>query len=357
MNKPRVLVLYNEPVLPLGHPDAESEREIVDTTGFVSTILSQRGFKVRQLGIGNDLDQLLTYLQANPPDAIFNLFEGLADRPYTETTVASILEWLGIPFTGCSAETLTLARDKMRTKYLLRGAGLPTPKFFAVDSLPCPKSEIPFPVILKPANHDASVGIEQGSVVSDQKALNERVELVLKRYGGTALVEQFIRGREFHISILDGGPDQDGRCPAHVLPFAEIRFEDTDLWPIYSYDAKWAKESSEYRSTPLISPVLLSHDLMERMGDVARRAYQLLNCRDYARVDLRLTADGQPYILEINPNPFLNSVALINGLATVGLSHTDFICDLAAAALGRRTRRTARIRKSTRTKRSMQEAS
>jgi D-alanine-D-alanine ligase len=142
-----------------------------------------------------------------------------------------------------------------------------------------------------------------------------------------------------------------------VLPLAEILFEDADLWPIYCYDSKWAKESREYKATPMASPVILPPEQMSRVSEVSRRAYQLLNCRDYARVDLRLTPDGQPFILEVNPNPFLNSVALINGLDVVGLSLAQFICDLAEAALSRRPRRTSRLRKGGRTKRRMQEAS
>ncbi|MFL5341699.1 MAG: hypothetical protein ACJ8F7_16260 [Gemmataceae bacterium] len=351
MPVPRILILFNEPVLPTGHPDAASEREILETVEIVGQTLRGGGFRVSRLGIGNDLQPLLGGLEKRRPDAVFNLFEGLADRPFTETVVAGVLEWLDVPFTGSPAETLTIARDKQRTKLMLRGAGLPTAPFFTVDRLPCPESDLPWPVIVKPAAQDASVGIEQGSVVTDQAALEARVECVLQRYGGPALVEQFIAGREFLASVLQTGPGD-----LQVLPLAEIVFKDPAVWPIYSYDAKWAAESSEYVNTPLVSPVELPEEQMGQLADAATAAYRLLNCRDYARIDMRVTADGKPCILEVNPNPFINSIALINGLQAVGRAHPDFVCGLARAALGRR-KRSARRRRAPARQARMQEAS
>ena len=358
MPSPRLVVLFNEPVLPPDHPDASSECEILDTVESVTATLIESGFRVSRLGVGNDLNVLIDGLKAQRPDAVYNLFEGLADRPSTETVVAGVLEWLNIPFTGSPSDTLTLARDKQRTKYLLRGAGLPTSPFFTVDRLPVPPCGLDWPVIVKPANQDASVGIEQGSVVTTQAQLDERVELILKRYGGTVLIEQFITGREFLVSLVEGAPDETGRCVPLVLPFSEIVFKDPDLWPIYSYNAKWATASDEYRATPLDVPVILPHAQMDEISDLARSAYRLLGCRDYARVDLRVTAEGRPHILEVNPNPFINSIALIDGLGAIGRDHAQFVTDLAWAALSRRPPRTTTPRKRVRTKLPrMQEAS
>jgi D-alanine-D-alanine ligase len=343
MRSPRIILLYNEPVLPAGHPDAASESEILETVTSVEEILVKAEYKIERLGVGNDLQRLIDGLVERQPDAVFNLFEGLADRPSTESVVAGIMEWFHVPFTGSPSETLSLARDKQRTKLLLKGAGLPTAPFFMVEHLPVPKCPLKWPVIVKPAMQDASVGIEQASVVTNQEQLKNRVELVLARYG-PVLIEQFIDGREFLVSLIEGAPDERGHCTPLALPIAEIVFKDPSLWPIYSYDAKWANSSNEYMSTPLTVPVIIQPEWMERITDVARRAYRLLNCRDYARVDMRVDANGEPYILEVNPNPFINSIALTDGLAAIGQAHPQFVADLAAAALARRDPRAAMFR-------------
>src|SRR5712691_2427941 len=121
MPSPRIVIVFNEPILPPGHPDAGSEREILATVDSVAGTLRATGFRVARLGVGNTLTTLIDGLQDHRPDAVFNLFEGLANRPFTESVVASIMEWQNVPFTGSPSETLTQARDKQRTKYMLRG--------------------------------------------------------------------------------------------------------------------------------------------------------------------------------------------------------------------------------------------
>jgi len=194
----------------------------------------------------------------------------------------------------------------------------------------------PWPLIVKPAMQDASVGIEQGSVVTTQTELALRVAHVLERYGGPVLIEQFIHGREFLVGMLE---EDRATTPSGLtmLPLAEIVFlsRDKTVWPIYSYDAKWRTETKEYRDTPLEVPVSLEPHLMNKIRHMAERAYRLIGCRDYARVDIRLTPNGEPYILEVNPNPFLNSIAIVDGLEAVGRKHADFIVDLAWTALRR----------------------
>src|SRR5262245_43359438 len=156
----RLMLLYNEPILPADHPDAASEREILETVEIIGRTLDAAGYDVVRFGLGRDLRQLVDGLAEVRPDAVFNHFEGLADRPFTEAIVAGVMEWYDMPFTGSSSETLTLARDKQRTKFLLHGADLPTPPFFTVEQLPVPECHLTWPVIVKPAKQDASVGIE-----------------------------------------------------------------------------------------------------------------------------------------------------------------------------------------------------
>jgi D-alanine-D-alanine ligase len=338
MAAPRVLVLYNQPVLPPDHHDFASENEILETAALVSAVLAEGGFEVRRLGVGLDPAVLLSGIAAERPDAVFNLFEGLATHAGTEATVVGLLEWLGVPCTGSPSSALCLALDKYRTKQLLWGAGLPTPAFVAVERLPVRECPAAFPLIVKPAQQDASVGIEQASVVTTPEQLAARVGHVLDRFGPPALVEQFVSGREFHVHLIEepGAARRGGSLT--MLPLAEIVYLEKapGYWPIYSYDAKWAAGSHEYQVTPLQSPVMLEPELMQRLEGLARRAYDLVGCRDYGRLDVRMTPDGDFFILEINPNAFLNSKAVINGLQAIGRTQGQFFLDLVRHALDRR---------------------
>jgi D-alanine-D-alanine ligase len=331
MSTPRVLVLYNEPVLPLDHPDAASEHEILSTVAVVHDELTQAGHDVVKLGVDRDPGDLLAGLRQHRPDVIFNLFEGSADDGSTETIVAGLLEWLGLPFTGCPAQAIALARDKHVAKMLLRGAGLPTPDFFVVSESSVPECRLQWPVIVKPARQDASVGLDQGSVVTDPGSLRKRVASLLERYGPPVLVEEFIHGREFNVALVE-------TLDYCFLPISEIEFvaDSADLWPIVTYDAKWKPGSRDDMATPPRSPADLGHELAETLKSVASRAFELFGCRDYARADIRVDPSGQPYILEINPNPDYNLTAgLTGGMVSHGLSHAQFTIDLVRTALAR----------------------
>jgi D-alanine-D-alanine ligase len=333
---PRVLIVYNEPVLPPDHPESGSESDVLETVMEVEKALPSDSYVVERFGYARRPQALLAKLEEWKPDVVFNLFEGEADRTATEVYHTGLLEWLRAPFTGSSAATLALGRDKIRTKYLLLGAGLPTAAFRMVDA---PGVEWPraFPVIVKPAFQDASVGIDQGSVVTSQEQLNRRIEQVLGRFGAPVLVEQFLPGRELHVNLFDV-PDDNGCRIIRVVPPTEIRFEaGPGYWPIYSYEGKWNEHSHEYKKTPLDTGITLESPLAERVAEVCTAAYRLIGMRDYGRVDLRVTPDGTPHVLEVNPNPYLNSIALVDGLRSLGLQFPDFVQNLVRMTLARST--------------------
>jgi D-alanine-D-alanine ligase len=331
MRPTKVLVLYNEPVLSSDHPDAESEHEILSTVEAVSKALFQAGYEVSRLGVSYDPDLLVSRLRSQRPDVVFNLFEGTAQHGHSEAAMAALLEWLGIPFTGCPAQTLCVARHKPLTKYLLQGAGLPTPAFLVIEGLPVPPCPLEWPVIVKPATQDASVGLDQGSVVTDAQKLKERVQLLLERYGPPVMVEQFIRGRELTVGLIEAPELQ-------VLPVSEILFTEKDpsFWPIVTYDAKWNPGSRDYEATPPRYPADVSARLAKRLGTLAQQAFRLLGCRDYARVDFRVRPTGKPYILEVNPNPDFSPIAgFAAGLKAAGLTHAQYTVELVRNALAR----------------------
>ena len=328
----RVLVLYNELVLPQSHPDADSEHEILHTRDIVSEELKHAGYQVVHLGVGRDPYIMLAGIRKLRPDVVFNLFEGLADQEAnTEAIVAGMLDWLGIPYTGCPAQALFVARSKPLTKNLLRGAGLPTPEFLVVEDMPIAECPLTWPVIVKPAFQDASVGLDQGSVVTDQFSLSERVAYLLDKFGPPVMVEEFVRGRELNVALVET-PD------LHALPISEILFtdEDPNYWPIVTYEAKWKPGSRDYESTPPRYPANVSPGLATRLTKLAKRAFHLLGCRDYARVDFRVRSPLKPYILEVNPNPDYSPIAgLSGGLTCAGITHAQFTVELVQTAFAR----------------------
>ncbi|VTR94567.1 d-alanine--d-alanine ligase : D-alanine--D-alanine ligase OS=Singulisphaera acidiphila (strain ATCC BAA-1392 / DSM 18658 / VKM B-2454 / MOB10) GN=Sinac_6202 PE=4 SV=1: Dala_Dala_lig_C [Gemmata massiliana] len=334
MTAPSVLILYNEPVLPADHPDAGSEHDILDTVNDTFKVLKAAGFETTKLGINYDPQPLLDVLKKARPDAVFNLFEGIATQTSTEVSVAALLEWLNVPFTGCPSPALALGRDKIRTKHILAATGIPTPDYAIIDALPVPLWVHAWPAIVKPAYQDASVGINQESVVTSQEQLEARVVHVLATYGPPVLVERYVSGREFHVNMIED-PGAAPNAPPLVLPLAEIAFKNDrpGKWAVYTFIAKWDEHSDEYQSAPLRAPVTIPADDFARLAVIAQRSFRALQCRDYARIDVRMDTDGNFYVLEVNPNPYLNSLALVNGLLAIGRTHEELLVKLTTAAL------------------------
>ena len=273
-------------------------------------------------------------VQRFQPDVVFNLFEGTGDDGNNEAYAAGLLHWLKIPFTGCPAQSLYLARNKALTKHFLRSAGLPTPDFFVLEDANVRECPLDWPVIVKPALQDASVGLDQGSVVCNMEQLSLRVASLLDRYGPPVLVEEFIRGRELNVAVVEM-PD------LAVLPISEILFIENKpgFWPIVTYDAKWRPESEDYVATPPMYPAKVSPRLGKRLGEIATAAFRLTGCRDYARIDFRVRAPGRPYILEVNPNPdFSPDAGFCGALKGAGITHTQFAVQLVHNALARASR-------------------
>jgi D-alanine-D-alanine ligase len=326
----RVLLLYNQPLLPVDHPDAQSEHTIVDVAQKMQTILARAGFEPRLFPLGRDPVPLLQELDQRRPDVVVNLFEGNLHNTETESYVAGLLEWKEVPFTGSPMRALAMCRAKHQANHLLRGAGLPTAPSFVVDALPVPRCALAFPVIAKPACQDASVGLSHESVCEDQAELNERVDYLLATYGPPVLVEEYIGGREFNIALIE--------LPAlECLPPAEIIFppERPGLWSILTYKGKWAPGDPEYDDTPPKCPADVVPRLAQRLTALAKEAFRLMGCRDYARVDFRVRGK-EIFVLEVNPNPDISDGAgFSNCLRAARIRYPHFIVRLVKNALKR----------------------
>jgi D-alanine-D-alanine ligase len=331
----RVLIVYNQPVLPAHDPQAVAERAVFDTVTAVRRHLDRAGFDHERLAVGRDLAASLADIARLRPDAIFNLFEGLGDDPRSEARAARAWESLAVPLTGCPARALRLAGSKHLAKRALAAAGLPTPRAVVVTSLPFEACGLEWPVIAKPALYHASIGIDALSVATDKAQLARRVEMLLSRYVGPVLVEEFIAGREFTAGLIE--------APELVtLPAMEFEFDALAAlpWPLMTFEAKWCPQTDEYRATPGRHGAAIPRALAAQLGDLAGRAFRRLGCRDYARVDFRVDAQGRPWILEVNPNPDLSpSACLAGALAAAGGDYAAFVVSLARAALARSPRR------------------
>jgi D-alanine-D-alanine ligase len=352
-----VLILHNEPILPTDHPEAFSEAEVLLTVQQVTDALSGGGHQVSRLGVGADPSHLVEQLRSSGAEVVFNLFEGLADRGETEPCVAGLLEWLGLPFTGSASMALSLARDKPAAKLLLCGARLPTPDFLTLEvgdklrsaiSSESPSSmrtgkQLRWPLIVKPANLDASVGIDQGSVVKDLQSLQIRVEHLFGRYGTPVLIEEYIDGRELTVGVIEVPHPRKGdqsvfRSARRALPVSEFELGNKkEGWPIITYDAKWRADSTDFALTPYRDIADVPADWSARLTELALLCFAVLGLRDYARIDFRVTASGEPFILEANPNPDLHPTAGLGGvLDAVGITYAGFINGLIERALARR---------------------
>ena len=299
----RILVLFDTDAEPPAGQDYTRQLESTDEAEFdVARTLKQLGHEVRLLGFRNDLDALVAGLRAEPADVVFNLSERFRNVSALDYGVAAILEMLGLPYTGASSEGLMLARNKALTKMVLAYQGLRIPHFFV-----CPRgqptqrpSDVRFPLIVKPLDEDASVGIAQRSVVRDDQALTERVDFIHTRHSTSAIVEEFIAGRELYVGVI-------GNDPPRALPPIEMVFaqDSNEESRIATFKAKWSHKYREARGIENCIATNLSKDLLDRLSEVAVRTYQAAGLRDYGRIDVRLAHDQEIYIVEANPNPYL----------------------------------------------------
>jgi D-alanine-D-alanine ligase len=233
------------------------------------------------------------------PDFVFNVAEGLHGVS-REAQIPAMLDMLRIPYLGSDPLTLAVCLDKARTKEILAYHGIPTAPFSLVHSMEgFEDTRVRFPSIVKPLHEGSSKGIFNSCVVRDAAELESEVRNLLTTYRQPALVEEFLPGREFTVALLGNGSD------LRVLPIVEIRFDalPAGMNAIYSYEAKWIWDTTDRPLEIYECPARLDPGLQEQITTMATRAYRVLNCRDWSRIDLRLDAHGRPHILEVNPLP------------------------------------------------------
>jgi D-alanine-D-alanine ligase len=342
---PRVLVVHNRDYEGAeGDPENSARADVLGTAHSVAKALESAGCDVGTVGIGSDLYGAVGEIVDFAPDVVFNLCESIDGASNLEPLLPLLLERAALAYTGSSPLTLGLAVHKHKAKDVLRGAGVPTPEAALLTTPDVSKVALAFPLIVKPAREDASVGITVDSVVHDRAALERQVMFVLARYRQPALVERYIEGREIYVSLLERPASRDGVSDGagegvQILPLYEIDFSEMPAGSprIVSFDGKWVESSPEFRGTKPVPCEGLPEPILARIAAVAKTAFAAMELRDYARLDVRLAADGTPYIIDVNPNCDLSEGAgFARAARAAGLGYDEVVRRIVDLALQRR---------------------
>ena len=320
MKRLRVLVLVHPDLVPPDSTKGYSAQEINEwkTEYDVVSTLRAAGHEVRPLGVHDELKPVRDEIEGWKPHVVFTLLEQFHGEVIYDQNVVSYLELMRVPYTGCNPRGLMLARGKDLSKTLVHHRRIAVPAFavFPINRKVKRPSRLALPLIVKSLSEDASWGISQASVVDTDEKLAERVAFIHERIGTAAIAEQYIEGRELYVGIL-------GNDRLRVLPVWELKFGSMPqgAWPIAT---EKVKHDPRYQKRVGIAdgPAKdLAPELCARIQRMAKRVYRTLQLDGYARVDFRLSADGIPYFLEVNPNPEIaesqefSKAALHDGLA------------------------------------------
>lgn len=304
MKNLRVLVLAHQDLIPPADVKDYSDKEYQDwkTEFDVISTLREAEHEVIPLGVYDDLGVIREAIEKHKPHIAFNLLEEFHDNSLFDHHIASFLELMRQPYTGCNPRGLMLSHDKALTKKLLVYHKIQTPRFRVIPI--GRKARLPkncgFPLIVKALYEEGSYGIAQASVVSTEDKLKERVSYMHEQLGSPAIVEEYIDGRELYVAIM-------GNRRLQVLPIIELVFGSMreGSQKIATSRVKWDWKYQETHGIDTILATDLTPEMEKRVAHLARRMYRILGLSGYARIDMRLTPEGKLYVLEANANPDL----------------------------------------------------
>ena len=327
----KIAIIYNQPnySYSVAAGEEEAELSIICVVKAVHRALRNLGYSVVRVPLSPPDEQARAKLNKIKTGLVFNLLEGFDEQPESEATIASYLAELGITYTGCPARVLALALDKVRTKAMLEAAGIATPRYQVLQPETISLFHLTLPCIVKPCGQDASHGINEDSVVRNIAQLERQVSTISQQFGGKALVEEYIDGREFNITVW-------GNEEPSVLPITEIVYSlPPDLPNILAFAAKWEKGSIYFKGTKPVCPAKISPELRSSIEHVAMSVFRLLRCSGYLRLDMRLDSMGQLNVLDVNPNPDIDpGTGAARQARAAGMTYTQFIGNIVQIALG-----------------------
>ncbi|MDD5459556.1 MAG: ATP-grasp domain-containing protein [Phycisphaerae bacterium] len=315
-----ITVLVDSNIIPPTDPDFLNMPDEPVTEYHVIEALRNLGHKISILGAVQSVEEMMADIKRQNPDLIFNLTEQLGGDRRFDKSIAAVLEISQIPFTGTGSTGLLLSRDKRLCKQLLGLHKIHVPKFVFLPKNKAIRrpAALGFPLVIKPAFEDGSEGISNASVVENEDAFNKRVKFVHDGWHQAVIAEEYVEGRELYVGIL-------GNKKLSVLPTRECKFNAKKGPCLATYRVKWNKKyrnkwNIEFGFAEIEKPLAL------KIQRVCKKVFRILQLRDYARIDVRLTPDGKVFILEANANPDLAyGEEVAEAAEKQGISYEDFI--------------------------------
>jgi D-alanine-D-alanine ligase len=307
--------------------DAFEEYDSPETVEAIAAVIETQGHSVVRLGGGREF---LTNITSANVDFVFNIAEGLGNYRSREAQVPSVLEMLNIPYSGADPQCLAICLDKSLTKKLIAMSGVPTPTWRLITDTKQIKNiswdDFSFPVFIKPAYEGSSKGIQQGCRSGNVQQMADTVQSLIERYSQPVIVEEFIDGDEITVGIV-------GNSPPEVIGIMRVLPREREENFIYSLKVKrdWQR-LVEYEC-----PANVGENVLQKITDSSLKSFEALGCRDVSRIDFRLSHDGTPYFLEINPLPGLNpksgDLPILAG--KMGWAYTTLVSRILNAAMER----------------------
>ena len=305
MKKLRILVLMHESLIPPDSLDGYTVKQYDEFKAEFDVVqtLRKAGHEVRPIGLYDNLSELRTAIVDWKPHVAFNLLEEFQGIAKYDQHVVSFLELMRQPYTGCNPRGLTISRDKVLSKQLLSYHRIPTPHFAVFEHgkryrIP---AKLRYPLFVKSASEDASLGISQASVVSDIAKLKERIEFIHEQVRSDALVEEFIEGRELYVGVM--GNDRLQTLPVWELEFGKLGEVQA---AIATRRVKWDRSYQDKHGIKPMAAEGLTDAQHQYMAKLTKRICRALSLTGYARMDFRMRQDGSVFVLEANANPNLS---------------------------------------------------